>query len=371
VPIVPALMTAVTADATAAVRWSGLLGSVFGLLQFAAAPLLGRLSDRYGRRPVLLASLSCLGVDWLAHACTPGPWALLLFHALAGACAGTNTVVNAYIADVTGPSARARAYGLVGAAFGAGFVAGPAVGGLLGAVDVRLPFFAAAALCLTNAAYGWFVLPESRPGDRTTPLSLRMTNPVGALAAVLRRPVLGRLAYARGCADVTRMTHQSIWTFFLTHRFAWSTAHIGAVMAAGALAGALLQAWAAGPVVRRLGDKRAAVTGGLIGVVSLAGTAFVSTPGQLYVLQAVGVLGAVGGAAGQSWISRSAGAGEQGTVQGALSGIGALAETVVPVTAGAVFGWSLAYGAPGLVFAGAAVFGAVSALLLAATPGPA
>jgi DHA1 family tetracycline resistance protein-like MFS transporter len=217
-------------------------------------------------------------------------------------------------------------------------------------------------------AYGWFVLPESRPGDPTTPLTLRMANPVGAIAAVVRRPVLGRLAYARFCADVARMTHQSIWTFFLTYRFSWSTAHVGVVMAAGALAGAVFQARAVGPVVRRLGDKRAAVAGSLVGVAALLGTALVSAPWALYVLQAVGVLGSVGGAAAQSWISRCVRADEQGTVQGALTGIGAVAETVVPVAAGAAFGWSLAYATPGLVFVGAAAFAALSALLMAATP---
>src|SRR4051794_31936687 len=128
VPIVPALMAAITADAADAVRWSGLLGSTYGLLQFVVSPLLGRLADRYGRRPVLLASLTLLGVDWLAHAVSPGPWALLVFHALAGACAGTNTVVNAYIADVTEPESRARAYGMIGSVFGLGFVAGPILG---------------------------------------------------------------------------------------------------------------------------------------------------------------------------------------------------------------------------------------------------
>ncbi|MDW5324400.1 MFS transporter [Plantactinospora sp. KLBMP9567] len=368
VPIVPALMTAVTEDAAAAVFWSGLLGSIYGLLQFAVAPLLGRLSDRYGRRPVLLASLACLGLDWLAHAMSLSPWTLLVFHALAGACAGTNTVVNAYVADVTEPESRARAYGLIGSAFGVGFVAGPTVGGLLGAVDVRLPFFAAAALSFANVAYGWFVLPESRPGDRTTPLTLRLANPAGAVAVVLGRPVLGRLGYARFCADVARVTHQSVWTFFLTYQFAWSTTHVGVVMAAGAFAGAVFQARAVGPVVRRFGDKRAAVAGSLLGVTSLAGTAFVSVPWMLYVLQAVGVLGSVGGAAARSWISRNVRADEQGTVQGALTGIGAIAETVVPVAAGTAFGWSLTYASPGLVFAGAAAFAAVSTLLLAATP---
>jgi MFS transporter, DHA1 family, tetracycline resistance protein len=370
VPIVPALMTAVTGDAVTAVFWSGVLGSVYGLLQFVASPLLGRLSDRYGRRPVLLASLGCLGVDWLAHATVPGPWTLLAFHALAGACAGTGTVVNAYIADVTAPGDRARAFGLVGSVFGLGFVAGPVVGGLLGGVDVRLPFLVAALLCFTNVAYGWVVLPESRPGDRTTPLTLRMANPVGAIVEVLRRPVLGRLAHARFCADVARMTQQSTWTFFLTYRFGWNTAHVGVVMAAGALAGAAFQARALGPIVDRLGDKRAAVAGGVIGVATMVGTAFVTAPWMLYVLLAVGVIGSIGGAAAQSWISRSVRADEQGTVQGTLTGIGAFAETVVPVTAGAAFGWSLAHASPGLVFLGAAAFAATSTLLLLSAPDP-
>ncbi|GGN59173.1 tetracycline resistance MFS efflux pump [Actinoplanes lobatus] len=365
VPILPALMTAVAADVTAAAFWSGLLGSVYGLLQFVLSPLLGRLSDRYGRRPVLLVSLACLGVDWLAHAVALSPWPLLLCHALAGAFAGTNTVVNAYIADVTPPDERARAYGLIGSAFGLGFVAGPVLGGLLGAVDVRLPFFAAAALSLANVAYGWFVLPESRPGDRTTALTLRASNPFGAIAVVLRRPVLGRLAYARLCSDVSRMIFQSVWAFFLTYRFTWSTAHVGTVMAASALAGALFQARAVGGIVRRLGDKRAAVGGGLISATTLLGTAFAAQPWQLYTILAVGVLGSVGGAAAQSWISRTVGDDEQGTVQGALTGIGAAAETVVPVVAGVVFGSSLAYGSAGLIFVVAAAFAGWSVLITA------
>jgi DHA1 family tetracycline resistance protein-like MFS transporter len=365
VPILPALMTAVTGSAASAVWWSGVLGSAYGLLQFLVSPLLGRLSDRYGRRPVLLMSLGCLGVSWLTHAIATGPWPLLAFHALAGAFAGTPTVVNAYIADVVEPGSRAWAYGLIGSAFGLGFVAGPILGGLLGAVDVRLPFFAAAALSFANVAYGWFGLPESRPGDPSVRLSLRLANPIGAIAVVLRRPVLGRLAYARLWADVARMTQQASWAFFLTYRYAWSTAHVGLVMAVGALAGAVFQARAVGPVVRRLGDRRAAVAGSLVGVATLTGTAFAYRPWMLDILLAVGVLGSIGGAAASSWISASVGPGEQGMVQGALTAIAAMAETIVPVAAGTVFAWSLSYAQPGLVFLAAAAFAAASTVLLA------
>ncbi|GAA1876695.1 MFS transporter [Asanoa iriomotensis] len=364
VPVVPALMLDLTGRAADAATWSGLLGSSFGLLQFLTAPLLGRLADRYGRRPVLLVALAGLGVDWLAHALTPTVTLLVAFHALAGAFAGTTTVVNAYVADVTPPERRAGAFALVGSAFGLGFVAGPLLGGALGSVDPRLPFYAAAGLAFANVAYGWRVLPESRPGDRTTALSLRAANPFTAIKTVLRRPVLGRLVAARFCADVARMTHQAIWTFFVTHQFAWGTAHVGVTMSVGALAGAVFQARAVGPIVRRLGDRNAAVLGSLCGAIALGATAFATTPAAIYLLQAVGVVGGVGVAAAQSWLSRATGSDEQGAVNGAVTGVGAVAETAVPVLAGAAFAWSLSYAAPGAVFAGAAAFATLSTALL-------
>jgi DHA1 family tetracycline resistance protein-like MFS transporter len=370
VPILPALLTTVTHDPATAVLWSGVLGSTYGLLQFAISPLLGRVSDRYGRRPVLLVSLTCLGVDWLAHAASSGPWTLLFFHALAGAFAGTNTVVNAYVADVTAPAERAGAYARIGAAFGLGFVAGPMIGGLLGGIDVRLPFLASAALCFLGVAYGWLILPESRPGDRTTPITFGLANPIGAITVVLRRPVVGLLAYARLCADIARMTHQSVWTFFLAYQFTFSTTHVGVLMAASALAGAVFQAKATGPIVTRLGEKRAAVTGTMISAAALTGTAFATAPAALYVFQAIGILASFAGAAHLSWISRSVAGAEQGTVQGALTGTSAIAETLIPIAASAAFSQLLRYDAAGLVFAGAAVFTALSAVLLSKVPAP-
>jgi MFS transporter, DHA1 family, tetracycline resistance protein len=164
------------------------------------------------------------------------------------------------------------------------------------------------------------------------------------------------------------MTHQVIWTFFVAYQFAWNTAHVGITLAAGALARVAFQAGAVGPLARRLGDKRAALLGSIFGMAALGGTAFVSVPWEIYVLQAVGALGSLASAAVQSWISRTAGADEQGTVQGALTGISAIAETVVPIAATAVFAWSMTYSLPGLVFLGAAASAAVSTFLLATTP---
>ena len=177
--------------------------------------------------------------------------------------------------------------------------------------------------------------------------------------------MLGRLAAARFCADIARNVQQALWTFFVTCQLAWSTARIGIVMAVGALAGAAFSARAIGPAVRRLGDKRAAVLGAAVSALTLTGTAFATTAGHIYTLQAVGVLAAIGGAACQSWISRATGPDEQGTVQGALAGGAALAEALIPAAATAVFAWSLPHGRPGLAFIGAALFATASAVLLA------
>jgi DHA1 family tetracycline resistance protein-like MFS transporter len=277
-------------------------------------------------------------------------------------------VVNAYVADITPPPGRARAYGLIGAVFSLGFVAGPALGGLLGAADLRLPFVGAALLAFTNVTYGLLVLPESRPGDRVTPIGF--TSPFGALSAVLRRPVLGRLATARFCSDIARNVQQALWTFLVTFQLGWGTARTGLVMAVGALAGALFSARAIGPVVRVLGDKRAAVLGAVLSTVAFAGTAFATSAGHIYLMQAIGVLSGIGGASAQSWISRTTGPSEQGTVQGALTSGAALAEAAIPALASALFAWSLPLGFPGLPFLAAGVFAAAGAALLALTRPP-
>jgi DHA1 family tetracycline resistance protein-like MFS transporter len=241
VPIAPQLITGLGGHRGSSAILFGLLVASYGLLQFAVSPLLGSLSDRYGRRPVLLASLTFLGLDYLAFAVTPSLWLLLLSRALAGATAGTYTVVNAYIADVTPPGDRARAYGLVGAMFSLGFIAGPAVGGALGGISLRLPFTIAAALTLVNVGYGALVLPESHPADRAQPIRWAILNPGGALLGLVRRPDLGLLAWQRLCADIARQITQVCWALHAAARFGWGTAEVGAAMAIAALVGLVSQ----------------------------------------------------------------------------------------------------------------------------------
>jgi len=369
VPIVPSLMTAVTGDAAAGAHWSGWIGASFGIAQLLAAPLLGRMADRYGRRPVLILALSFLGLDYLTHALANLPVTMLAAHAAAGALAGTTTVVNAYIADITPPQDRPRAYGYVGAAFSVGFVAGPVLGGLLGAVNLRLPFLAAAALAGANALYGVFVLPESRGGDRTTSIAWRVANPFSSIAAMVRRPALAHLAVARLLGDIARMTNQVTWTFVMIARFGWGTGTVGAVLAASSLLSALVAVKVSGPYARRLGVRRAAVASALAGAVSLAGFGLVG-PWFIVPMMGLGALAAVGGNASQTWITEACGTDEQGTVQGALTGISAIAEAGVPPVATAIFAWSLAVPMPGLVLVLAGMVAAASALVLARAPRP-
>ncbi len=364
VPIGPAFITALTGHTSSAAFWSGVIQSGYGILQFLAAPLLGRASDRYGRRPVLVASMSLLGIDFLTHSIASHVWQLLVAHALAGLFAGNQIAVNAYIADVTAPQQRARAFGLVGAAAAIGFIAGPAIGGPLGAVNVRLPYLVAGGLALVNAAYGWFILPESRPGDRRAALSWQVANPFTSITALLRRPTLGRLAFARMCRDIARVIEQESWVFFMMARFGWSTAHVGMTMAASAAFSGLVGAKVTGPVIDRLGARRVALWATGLDALTLTGWAVVPSQIYAYPLIVTGVVAGLSSAALSTLIANATSPDEHGRVQGALEGIGAFTGTVVPTAAAALFAITIHTAWPGTVFAVAAAMLVMSAASL-------
>jgi DHA1 family tetracycline resistance protein-like MFS transporter len=368
VPIIPALMSTITGHAASGARWSGIIDSSYGVTQFCFAPFLGRIADRYGRKPVLVGSLTLLGANFLAHAMASSVAALVVAHAAAGAFAGSNIVVNAYVADVTPPQHRAKAYGQLGAAFSLGFVAGPVIGGLVGGVDVRLPFACASALAFGNALYGLLIVPESRKGDRTTPLTLRVANPFGAIADLIARPALKHLAISRLLSDIARMANQVVWTFFMVDRFGWSTGHLGIVMAGSAVATAAVQARLAAPYTRWLGERRTAIIGSVLAALDLAAFGLVPNQWLVYPLMTIGTFAAIGGVASQAWISSLAAADEQGSVQGALTGISAVAEAAVPMAAMTLFAWSLAHAFGGLTLFCAAGFAAASAVIMSRTP---
>jgi MFS transporter, DHA1 family, tetracycline resistance protein len=365
VPIGPALLTAIVGNPGRAAQWAGLINASYGLAQFLVLPLLGRIADRYGRRPVVVLALTLLGLDYLVHAVANSAWLFLVAHALAGAFAGTTAAVSAAVADITEPGRRPQAYGRINAAFGLGFIAGPAIGGLLGAVSLRLPFYAAAGLAFANALYGQLIVPESHAGDGRTSLRWRVANPVSTIAVLLRRPGLRHLTVSRLLSDVARVANQVVWVFVMTARFGWSASQTGMTLAASSIVGAAVSARLADPLVTALGERRAAIVCTGAGAVSLAGFATVPVGWLVVVPMGIGAIAALGSAATQSWLSRLAGPSEQGTVQAALAAIGSLAEMAVPVLATVVFAWSLTVGQPGLVLLAAAAIAALAGLVLA------
>jgi DHA1 family tetracycline resistance protein-like MFS transporter len=268
------------------------------------------------------------------------------------------------------PADRPRAYGYVAAAFSIGFVAGPILGGLLGGVSIRLPFLVTAALAATNAAYGLLILPESRPGDRRTTLTWRVANPFTAIASMLRRPELKPLAIARLCSDIARMANQVMWVFVMVARFGWPTAKVGAILAASSVIGAVASALVSGPFVQRLGVRRASIVSALAGAASLTGFGLVPAGWLILPCMVAGSIAAIGNTASQSWITGLTGDDEHGTIQGALTGISAIAETAVPVAATAFFAWSLRIPMPGLVLVAAAAFAVAAAVAMSRAPRP-
>ncbi len=376
VPIAPALMTSITGHAGSAARWAGAVDASFAVMLFLTAPLLGRLADRYGRRPILVTALAVLSIMFAVHGLARAPWQILLVHAAAGAFAASGTVVNAYVADITPPQGRPKAFGYVGAAMGFGIVIGPVIGGLLGGIDIRLPFYVTAGLAGLNALYGAAILPESRPGDRTTSLHWRLANPVTSLVDLLRRAPLRPLIVARTLSDLARVINQAIWVFAMMARFSWSTTYIGVVLGISAVVGAFVQARLSAPFIAALGVRRAAVVCAVAGTVSLGGYALVPDGWYIILPLVAGSIASIGNTAVQSWVADLTGDDEQGAVQGALSSITSLAEIVATVAATAAFAWSLTIHLPGFTLLIGAALALGSAFVLArasdrGTPHPA
>jgi DHA1 family tetracycline resistance protein-like MFS transporter len=235
--------------------------AAFSLAQFAFAPLMGNLADRFGRRPMLLLAIFGLGLDFILSAWAPTLTWLFVGRILAGICGSSWIIASAYIADVTAPDERARAFGLMGAAFGVGFVVGPAVGGMLGEFGPRVPFWTAAGISLLNFVYGWFVLPESLTADKRRPFDLRRANPFGAFKVFRTYRGVLPLCLMMGLFFFATAVYPAIWTFWGMAKFGWSEGTVGLTLAAFGLVTGLCQATLTGPVTKRLGDHGTALLG--------------------------------------------------------------------------------------------------------------
>lgn len=347
IPILPRLIQQMEGgNVSAASHMVGWLTGIYALMQFFFAPVLGSLSDRFGRRPVILISLFGSSVDYLMMAFAPTlPWFFLgrLVNGLSGA---NITAATAYIADISPPEKRAANFGIIGAAFGLGFILGPALGGWLGEHNLRLPFYVAAALTLVNWLYGFFVLPESLAPENRRAFAWSRANPVGSLTALARYPIVLRLAASLFLVNIAQFMLHSIWALYTGYRYDWSPKQIGASLAFVGLMAAIVQGGLARKIIPRLGESRSLLIGFIIGAVSYFGYALCTKGWMLYPVLGFACLGGIGQPAVQGLISRNTPANEQGAVQGALTSLASLGQIIAPLLSTRLFGYFITPQAP-------------------------
>ncbi len=341
--------------------------ATYALMQFLFAPILGNLSDAYGRRPVILLSLLGAGLDNLLMAFAPSLGWLFVGRLIAGITGANIAAANAYVADVTPPEERAKNFGLIGACFGVGFIVGPALGGLLGSQGLRMPFIVAAALTLINWLYGCFVLPESHAKENRRPFDWARANPLGSLGALARYPLVLGLA---ATITLDRLAHDSLpstWVLYTTYRFNWTPLDTGLSLTLVGVMFGLVSGGLTGKLVKLWGERRALITGLLIASLSYLGYGLAPRGWMMYVIIIVSSLGGIAGPAIQSLITKMVSATEQGAVQGALSSIQSIAAILGPVMATQLFGFFTSSAAPvqlpGAAFIAASLLVAIGATL--------
>ena len=272
IPVLPALIEDVGEVGLAqAAAIGGWMYFAFSLAQFVSAPLMGNLSDRFGRRPLLLLAILGLGLDYVLSALAPTLFWLFVGRILAGVCGSSWVIANAFIADVKAPEDRARAFGLMGAAFGVGFVIGPAIGGLLGELGPRVPFWVAAGISFLNLIYGWFVLPETLPRDKRRAFDWRRANPFGVFAVFRRYPGVLPMCGVLFLFYFASSVYPAIWPFWGMAKFGWSESMVGLTLAVFGLVMAGFQGGLTGPAVKRWGEARVAVIGLACAIIAAAG----------------------------------------------------------------------------------------------------
>ncbi len=371
IPVLPRLVTTLTGGSlSSGARLYGLLLSCYGLMQFLFAPVLGSLSDHYGRRPVLLLSVFFSGVDYVIMALAPAIGWLFLGRILSGIAGASFTTANAYIADVSPPEKRAQNFGMIGAAFGIGFIIGPAVGGILGTISPRAPFWAAAAMSFINTLYGLFVLPESLPRDQRRRFSFITANPIGALKILSRYPWVLLLAGSIALQALAQQAVQSTWVLYTAYRFRWTELGNGMSLALLGLASIVVQVGLIKMLVARLGESKTMLWGLLFSFIGFVGFALASRSWMMIAVMLVWTLSFVVGPTTQSLVSRQFGNDEQGASQGALTSIQSLTGIVGPVVAAWVFGYFTSRNAPihlpGAAFMLGAILVAFSAIMAGA-----
>jgi DHA1 family tetracycline resistance protein-like MFS transporter len=368
IPVAPRLVASfLGGDLGAASHYFGILVSLYAAMQFLFAPVIGGLSDRFGRRPIILLSLLGAAASYLLSGFAPALSWLFIGRIVSGITGASFSAAGAYIADVTPPEKRAASFGLIGAVFGLGFILGPAMGGLLGEVGLRVPYFVAAGLNFVNMMYGLFVLPESLAPANRRAFSFARANPLGSLRALGRYPVVLGLAGTMMCSFMAQWILQSIWALHTQSRFGWSLRMVGVSLMVVGLATAVVQGGLVRAVVPRLGERRALLVGLLMAVTGHTLLGLASHGWMLLVFIIPLALGGLAGPAVQAIISREVGPTEQGELQGSLNSLNGIAAIVGPIIGTSLLARFGAEGSsphiPGAAFFAAAAFNALGLLL--------
>jgi DHA1 family tetracycline resistance protein-like MFS transporter len=372
IPVLPKLIEQLTGEGVSrASQYAGWLSFAYAAVQFVFAPVMGGLSDRYGRRPVLLASLLGLGCDYIFLALAPTIAWLFVGRIIAGITGASFTTATAYIADVSTPEKRAQNFGLVGAAFGVGFIIGPMLGGLLGGYGARVPFVAAAGLSLLNFLYGLFLVPESLPASQRRPFEWGRANAVASLLRLRKYPQIIGLVVALVLLYLAGSATQSVWTFYTILKFKWTEHLIGYSLGAVGVGALVVQGGLVRVLIPKLGTARAIALGIACYLVGFVLFAFASKGWMMFAITAVYSLGGLAGPAMQGSISGQVPPSEQGELQGALTSLVSATGVVGPLVMTSLFAWFTRPAAPiyfpGMPFMAGAVL-TLLALVVAAGP---
>ena len=365
IPITPKLIALLAhVNISDAARYGAWLSFVYAGMQFLGAPVIGNLSDRFGRRPVLIYALISIGVDYGITGWAPTIAWLFLGRFLSGMSGASYTTAAAYIADVSPPEKRAANFGLIGAAFGLGFIVGPALGGFLGEYSVRLPFFASAGLAFANALYGYIVLAESLPKERRRAFEFWRANPFGALMALRRFPYVLPLCVVLMLTRVAHDASPATWTYYTMLKFHWSTADVGWSLVAVGVITTAVYGGLTRIVIPRIGEVRAVYAGLVAGAIACVGYAFSAQGWMLYAWMLPGALVGLASPALSAIMSREVAPTEQGELQGAITSIGSLTSVVALLTMPYIFAYFTNAKAP-IYFPGAPFLTASLSLVLA------
>jgi DHA1 family tetracycline resistance protein-like MFS transporter len=331
IPVLPALVGGLTGSQADQAFWYGAVTFAFSLANFFSSPVLGALSDQHGRRPVLLLGFCGLALSFFATALATALWMLIAVRLVSGAMQSNLSIANAYVADITTPDERARRFGMLGAMFGVGFILGPVMGGLLGAISLQLPFFVAGGLALLNLLYGYYVLPESLPQARRRAFSWKAANPVASLRGLAQTKGAGLLVAVVACSGLAQFVLYTSWVLYTTFKFGWGPLENGWSLAAVGVVSAVVQGLLLGRLLKRFSPQRLAVLGLVSSTLAYVMFGAASQGWMMFAVIFINLLGSTVSATIQSIISSAASARDQGQVLGAVSGLNSLMAVLGPL----------------------------------------